>query len=289
MRLIGMMLLRNEDWVIRASLDAAFRWCDGVAVLLDRCTDETGQTIHDMVMARKMPMTVDRVDEGHEWNEMDLRQRLLNTARKFPGATHFAIIDGDEILTHNCLPIVKSWFEALKPGEALDVPMIAAWDDIRHHRVDDPTWSGAWLTLGFADQKDPKAMGWKAATDGYHHHNRPPFGVTGRVRRFSHAYGGVMHLQFANKRRLLAKHVLYRMVDHLRWPGREDVAKLNWKYDQALKPAGELAEIPAEWWGDYFKDFIYTDDEVPYQEAEIKRLLEVYGRSKFEGLDLKGF
>ena len=55
-----------------------------------------------------------------------------------------------------------------------------------------------------------------------------------------------MHLQFANKRRLLAKHVWYRMIEHLRWPGRTPVTVLNSKYDQALDETDiHLAQI----WG----------------------------------------
>lgn len=288
MRIIGMMLTRNEDWVIRPSLEAALRWCDGMVVVMDRCTDGTPALVDAMLKKRGKPAILKRVDDDSgKWDEMDMRQLMLDRARELKG-THYAIIDTDEIVTHNYLPFMRVWFESLKPGEVLDVPMIPVWESPNLRRVGDPTWSTAWLTLGFMDQADPKAMGWKAASDGYHHHNRPPFGMTGRKRKGSHDVGGVMHLQFANTRRLLAKHVLYRMVDHLRWPDREDVAKLNWKYDQALKPGGTLVEVPREWWGDYYKDFIYPDD-VPYQEAEIARLIKEHGRDKFAGLDLKGF
>jgi hypothetical protein len=102
------------------------------------------------------------------------------------------------------------------------------------------------------------------------------------------AHGGAMHLQFANQRRLVAKHVLYRMVDHLRWPGRETVKQLNFKYDQALTPAGKLSACPKEWWDGHRPDLI-TLEGIPYQEDEIRRLLSEHGRGAFEGLDLKGF
>lgn len=285
MKIVGIMLVRNEDWVIGASLRAALEWCDEVLVAMHACDDKTPAIVHEIaeeVGSHRMAGALFEKDK--HWNEMDMRQNTLAMAR-FMGATHIAIIDGDEILTHNWLPRIRAAFEALKPKQTLEVPMVAVWSDVDHHRVGDPVWSEAWLTLGFCDNLD---LTWKPAGDGYQHHNRPPHGVTQRVRFGERGDGGVMHLQFANPRRLLAKHVLYRMVDHLRWPGRESVEQLNWKYDQALRPGGRLEQIPESWWGSWRKDLVSTIG-VPYQESEVLRLVNAHGRRAFEGLDLKGF
>lgn len=98
-----------------------------------------------------------------------------------------------------------------------------------------------------------------------------------------------MHLQFANRRRLLAKHVLYRMVDHVRWPGRETVKQLNWKYSQALEPPDKVSPVPDEWWGAGGIQNEINLGGKPYQENEIIGMLQRYGPGAFEGLDLKGF
>src|SRR3990167_2593871 len=45
MKLIGLMLARNEDWVIGCSLRAALRWCDAVVVALHACIDETQRIV----------------------------------------------------------------------------------------------------------------------------------------------------------------------------------------------------------------------------------------------------
>lgn len=285
MRLIALMLVRNEDWIIRTSLDAALRWCDGVVVVLDRCSDATMKYVHEYLINQSKPCLMHVHDEQGDWNEMDLRQKSLELGRKLKG-THFAIVDADEILTHNLLSDIRPWFEVLGPGDLLDLPMVAAWDSPAQYRLGDPTWSSAWLTLGFKDTPD---LTWKPAQDGYHHHHRPPYGVSEvRKRPCNHAFGGVMHLQFANPRRLVAKHVLYRMVDHIRWPGRETVEQLNWKYDQALKPTGHLDWIPSAWWGDYRQNLIDIDS-IPYQESRIVDMINKHGREAFKGLDLKGW
>lgn len=280
MKIVGLMLVRNEDWILEASIDAALQWCDKVVVLMDRCSDNTGQ------IASKFGGQVFRVvvNEGRHWEEMDLRERTLHAGRHL-GGTHFAVVDADEILTHNYLPMVREWFGRLEPGELLELPMLPVYDDLDHIRTDEP-WYSAWLTLGFADAP---GLTWRPADDGYQHHHRAPHGVSGqRLRPVMRGFGGVMHLQFANVRRLLAKHVLYRMVDHLRWPNRESVEKLNAKYDQALRRPQYVIDVPPAYWGNYRKPSIHLSG-IPYQEHEIQRLLSEHGREAFEGLDLKGF
>ncbi len=286
MKIVGLMLVRNEDWVLKASVNAALRWCDSLLMYFDRCTDDSVNIVRDMADGRHVECMYGGF--ASHWDEMDVRQRMLEQGRAM-GGTHFAIIDGDEILTHNNLRFIRFHFEKLQPGQLLEVPMIPVWDSLGKFRNDGSGWYHNRLTLGFRDN-DGKTLAWKAAEDGYQHHARPPKGTTGEIHRpiGLGPLGGVMHLQFANRRRLLAKHVLYRMVDHLRWPGRRTVERLNQIYDDALSTPGHFTSIPEDWWGDYPKDKIVLDG-VPWQEDEIRRLLSEHGRDTFKGLDLKGF
>lgn len=281
MKLIGLMLVRSEDWILEASLDAARRWVDDVVVTLHNCTDNS-LNIASRIGFDRGSIHADVLDSV-SWDEMHVRQQQLEAAR-FLGATHIAIIDADEILTANLLPNIRGEFEKLRPAECLEVPMLAM-RALAQYQDDDSVWARAWLTLGFADAPE---LTWKPAGDGYQHHHRAPYGIVG-TRRYlgDKSQGGAMHLQFANKRRLLAKHVLYRMVDFLRWPGRETIPQLNIKYDAALEAPKHLGYAPESWWAGYNKGAIRLDG-VPWQEAEIARLVKEHGREKFAGLDLKG-
>jgi hypothetical protein len=284
MKLIALMVVRNEDWVIGATLDAALRWCDGAAILLDRCTDNTEDEVARVAHYAGKRVTVGAIKSGDGWDEMSHRQTNLESGRMI-GGTHFAIVDGDEILTHNLLPSIRDAVSGLQPGHVLDIPMIPVWDSLDTYRVECPTWSKAYITAAFADHP---SLTWQPAHDGYQHHNRPPINHLDRVRKWQHEDGGVMHLQFANQRRLLAKHVWYRMSDYLRWPDRDTAAKINWRYDLALKPGGMLSPVPPTWWGNYRKDDIRLDG-CPYQEGLIADAIATHGRDRFHGLDLKGF
>ena len=166
MKLIGLMLVRNEEWCIEACLKRALEWCDGVAILLDRCTDGTQSIVENVIRPRLSGADyMVRVDDGKSvhWNEMDQRQRNFEDGRAL-GGTHFAIIDADEILTANLVPVMKVWFTHLADGQLLDLPMVPVWDDLGHARDDDSVWTRARLTVGFKDSK--AVTGWRAAADG---------------------------------------------------------------------------------------------------------------------------
>lgn len=283
MKLIGLCLVRNEDWILRTSMEAGLRWCDGLAVVDHASTDMTRSIITSMALETGR-VDFKFHDDASKWDEMNLREETLQMGRKM-GGTHFAIIDADEIITANLIDKIRPEFEKLEPAQCIEVPMLAM-RTLDVYQDDDSIWSSVWLTLGFANAP---SLTWSPAEDGYQHHSRPPRRYTS-VRRFlkNKSEGGVMHAQWCHKRRIKAKHVLYRMVDFLRWPDRESKDHLNWKYTLALVPPGHLGAAPEEWWAGHNKQAIKLDG-VPWQEAEIRRLLEIHGRQKFDGLDLLGF
>jgi hypothetical protein len=283
MRIIALMLVKNEDWIIGASLRMALEWCDGAVIMDDDSKDGTMDEILDICAASPKDTSVILKSSSFEyWNEMDLRQELLVAGREFKG-THYALIDADEMITANILPDIRGIFSEIQIGEVLNVPMVPIWRDLDHYRNDASVWSRSQLSIGFADTP---ALHWKAR-NGYHHHHRAPFGVSTQ-RMHPLANGGAMHLQFANWKRLKAKHAWYKMTEKLRWPDKEPVHKLNAKYNQALDETNiKVSQCPKDWWKEDHKQRINLDGQ-PWFEEECRKLLEEHGPEKFEGLELWG-
>lgn len=276
MKLIALMVMRNEEWVVGASLRAALKWCDGAAILFDRCTDGTVDIVRHIASETGKEVLAAETDGAEHWDEMHHRQKNLEDARSM-GGTHFAIVDADEILTHNNLWDVRDWFSRLAPGEVLDVPMIAPWKSLD---VYSPHTRGV-ITLGF---RDMPGMGWAPrGEEQYHHHNRPPHGMTSRT--YVTVPGGVMHLQFAAWERFIAKHQHYLMTELLRWS--YPPTELNEKYSWWSKPphGEDLTSIPAEWWGKDGRAWINLNAQVWYKR-EIRRMIREYGADRFKGLQL---
>jgi hypothetical protein len=223
-------------------------------------------------------------ESNQRWSEMDHRQRLLNCARARK-ATHIAIVDADEILCGNLIPLIRQEIEALRPLQYVHSGMMCPWRSLDQYRVGRSIWANRWdLALAFAD--DP-GLSWHA-NNGYDHHHRQPFGAQ-LAKRLYHLPGGVLHVQFADWRRLTAKHARYKMMERVKYPNKP-IGEIDRMYSLALDESGlQLADVPPEWWQGYDNIRPHIDlNAEPWQEAECKRLWMEHGAEAFNGLNLFG-
>jgi hypothetical protein len=288
MRLIGLTLVRNEAWVIGYSLRAALQWCDHVVCLLHCCEDETPEIVERLWIETGRVTIV--TDPNPQFDEMDLRQRMLVTAREL-GATHIAILDGDEIVTANLAcyrPGLREKIALLPPGGVLACPIHNLWRSLDGYRNDDKPFGNGWVILAFGDHPEAE---WKPAEDGYQFHMRiPRVGPWFGPMRWpaERERGGLMHLQHVSWRRLVAKHAWYQLQEALRWPHRshEEIRKL---YSAALDETGiRVLPVPAEWWVHGLDRSLIRPDEEPWTEVEARAIVSKYGHERFAGLDLLG-
>jgi hypothetical protein len=282
-KLIGLMPVRNEAWCLGFTLRVALKWCDEVVVLNHNSTDGTAailEDISDEPFSRLQIM--DNADSS--WHEMEHRQQLLKQAR-MDRATHIAIIDADEFLTANLLPMIRDAVEMVAPGALLELPGYNLRNGTGQFHANG-VWGNRWFATAFLDTP---ALHW--AGDRFHH--REPMGCGwNRYRPIHQGDGGTLHLWGASERRLRAKHALYRITERLRWPYKsaQEVEKL---YSLATNPTvpWSFNQVRGRAWIEPYADLMrYLDiDAEPWQEAEVARLLAEHGRGRFAGLDLLGY
>ncbi len=294
MKIVAIMPVRNEGWVLGLSARALLRWVDEL-VILDHCSnDKTDDIVRDI--GKESDKFVVRVFEHNpKWEEMRHRQRLLDTARRC-GATHIVTIDADEVVSANLVPHMRDIVGEIPPGHVLQLPWITCRDSIfQQHRSG--IWAEQHASAAFVDE--PKWY-WKS-NDGYDFHQRAPLPRPERpFQPITHRGGGILHLQYSSRRRLLAKQALYKMTEVIRWPGRDSLAVINERYNWSVYGAAyplqanhqtvfDLAPVPSDWWHGYedLLQYLHIDAE-PWQEAEVQRLIGEYGHAKFTGLDLFG-
>jgi hypothetical protein len=294
MRLIGIMPVRNEAWVLGLSARAALMWVDELVIGLHACAAASHDIAFEVMHEHPGRVTLYYLGDG-EWAEMEHRQTLLTLARRC-AATHIAIIDADEVLTGNLLsptyPGEKSkiWMCAANAveGQILQIPLYNLRNGIQSYHQNG-LWGNRIVSLAF---KDEPVLGWSGDT----FHQREPKGK--RLQSFqpvTQGEGGVMHLWGASERRLIAKHALYKITERLRWPDK-DVRQIDFEYSQCVKGGlredpkkWTYAQAPLEWWLPYTHLMQYLDvDAEPWQEAECRRLVAEHGREKFAGFDLFG-
>ncbi len=290
MKLIGLMPVRNEDWILGLSSRVALAWCDELVILNHASTDRSVEIIDELMHEYSGRVHLSSVPEL-QWSEMEHRQMMLDHAR-IKGATHIAIVDADEILTANVVDQVKNAVIVMRDGQMLQLPGYNLRGGLsRYHS--NGVWGNRLFSVAF---KDYRCLGWRGDR---HHAREPERPDKSKPRLFSvmqQGTGGVLHLWGASERRLIAKHRLYKMRDVLRWPGQRE--KIEREYSWAIKgepsnpafgtPASwTYADVPLEWWHSYKPWMKYLDiDAEPWQEAECRRLREQHGAEAFRGLDL---
>lgn len=310
MTLIGIMLARNESWILGLSLRVALKWCDQVVILDHNSTDYTGEVIHRVrheVESGRIHVIRQLEDE---WDEMRHRQTALELARKL-GGTHIAIIDADEVMTADALPLIRSAIEALPEGRMLSAPgynlriprnvghgedmdaetRYNSFSSVEYHTSH--VWGNRWFSLAWKDNPD---FNWS----GRQFHRREPWysggqGMQGSL--FSDQGGpGILHFWGANEFRLHEKHRMYRIRERLMFPER-NVAVIEKMYSQAERGTPGSGDVPRNWtyaplpeaWVKPYNEAIsaYLDLwRPPWQTAWIEEQIKTHGLAHSEGLSI---
>jgi Glycosyl transferase family 2 len=299
MNLVGLMPVRNEDWILGLSARVALMWCDRLVILNHASTDRTGQICNELMRecagdATEYPGGRIRVItlRGEQWDEMQHRQKMLDWAREnsesAASATHIALIDCDEILTGNLIGNIREHVAALSIGQMLTLPLYNLRGGLNRYHLNG-IWGQRTVSVAF---KDVNTAAWKGNT--FHH--REPHGVQWvRVNPVQQGDGGVMHLWASSLDRLRAKHRLYRVTERVRWPEKA-VSEIEREYAQseAGRPwIGDtpdkwtFADVPEAWWTLYqgLMGHVKLENE-PWQNAEADRIIELHGRDFFAGLSV---
>ena len=135
-------------------------------------------------------------EDNPVWEEMRHRQRLLDTARAIGGA-HMVIVDADEVLTGDLLPVIRDMVYACPKDSTMELPWLCLrGSEHLVHR------SGVWgeqnASMGFVDAP---GLHWSSAGRcGYDFHHRPPMGrAYAPYRAVPNRDSGLMHLQFLDR------------------------------------------------------------------------------------------
>ncbi len=286
MKLVGLMPVRNEAWILGLSARVALQWCDELVVGLHNCED-LSETIADGVNAEAGTERLHMIDNhGETWDEMRHRQRLLEEARIL-GATHIALVDADEVLTADLVPKIRAMVEGTPSGHILYLPMYWLRGGVGTYHANG-LWGNRTASVAFPDLPE---LHWGG--DRFHH--REPMGRALTVfNPVGQGDGGVLHFWGASERRLKAKHALYKVTERLRWPNKSvrEIDRVYSMWRDSTRTGGDdpknwaYSNVPLEWIPPYI-EHLHVDSE-PWQEAEVRRLISEHGRERFEGLELFG-
>lgn len=276
MKVIVLMPVRNEEWILEKSLKAASLFSDAIIVGDQHSTDMTPR------ICRSFKKVVYVVNDSPYPGTQNRRQILLNKARELYGGGNILFcLDADEIPTADIFNN-REWhtlLENLKPLQSVLMQWIMLWRSPYTYRSDDSVWSDSWKHFLFKDD---------GKTDyplGNVHESR----VLDEKNSVQFDPVKVLHFQFVVWHRMLAKQAHCRVMEYKTFP-KKNTLFINQAYGATKDERGmKLVNVPRAWVGYWEKNGIelnFSEKELTWYEIEILQDFNRFGGNSFKWLDI---
>ena len=277
MKVIALLPVRNEAWVLAHTLDSLSRFCD-VVIVSDQGSTDGSQEIcarFSKVVLLDETRGADRLPQRARW-------RLLDAARGYDGHNLLWCTDADELVP----PDLARTFLAAHAAHLVAPRAIACrdyhlWRGISRYRNDWSQYGPQWKVMAFADDRRvdyPRQPDIRPL-----HEPRTPVDDDPQVLK---AEGlPMLHLQFSLWRRNQMKQAWYRCVEWI--DGRRTAMDINGQYSITMPPwYVRTAPVPSAWLKELTLPSISVDAEPAWHDAEIAGLFDAHGIEFFEPMEI---
>ena len=274
MKVIALLPVRNEAWVLPHSLACLSAFCDVILVNDQDSEDESRE------ICRRFPKVV-LIASSERLVCEQARWQLLDAARDYEGCNVLWCTDADELMP----PVLARRFidayrDDLKPGTVVECLYYHLWHRADRYRTGGYPYAPYWKELGL---RDDRRMDFERTRRLPLHEPRVPLGgATGRLQAPDLP---VLHLQWLLAERNQMKQAWYRCREWL--DGLKTAAAINEFYSRTLPDPGvRTEEVPAAWIeGVTFPDLAV--DRLPsWQERDILGWFEAQTPGFFEPLEI---
>jgi hypothetical protein len=273
MKVIALMPVRNEAWVLPHSLACLSAFCDVILVNDQESEDESRD------ICRRFPK-VELLESGERLICEQARWQLLDAARDHDGCNLLWCTDADELMSPQAATrFVDAQRTELKPGTVVECLYYHLWHRTDRYRTEGANYAPYWKELA---RRDDRHMDFSRIRRLPLHEPRVPLdGAVDRLR----ADVPVLHLQWLIAERNQMKQAWYRCRELL--DGAKPAAAINEFYSVTLPdPAVRTADVPAAWVeGVTFPD-LAIDREPTWQERDILGWFDTYTPAFFEPLEI---
>jgi len=274
MKIIALLPIKNEAWILPTFLSSIKNIADEILVLDDNSKDESAKILEKAgVLIIKQGLVSEKIK-----NMSVLRQALLETGRK-RGGTHFIWLDADEAFSANFLQNGRKIIEGLKPGEKLTMRWIALWKSPRQYFSGRGIWSEGYKDFIVHDLPEycfPDRNLSEDRTEGPSRDN---------LTKLPPEEGVVLHFQFVFWRKLQIKQAWYRCQELIKNP--KGSYSINCTYATTMDDSGaETSPVPQEWLDGIVLPQESGEEGAKLQLEEIFSLFNQYNVKFFEPLEI---
>jgi hypothetical protein len=273
-KVLGLLPIRNEAWVLRHTLSCLSGFCDTIIVNDQNSEDDSRSICEEFPKVELLP--------NHARDDCDQsRWRLLDAARDYAGNNLLWFNDADELVSARWMSEFLGGLPGeLEPGTVLECTFYNLWGTAKSYRDDFSPYRPHSKSMAFVDDRTADYD----RTPGVPLHvPRVPILSPSRTLRAERIR--VFHLQWLIPKRNQVKQAWYRCRE---WLGKEKTsAEINALYSITLDaPRARTTPVPLEWLdGVTFPD-LSVDDESSWHEREIFRWFHQHGVEHFEPLEI---
>ena len=274
MKVIALLPIRNEAWVLRHSLACLSAFCDVVLVSDQASTDPSREICREFPNVVLLESPKAQICEQARWT-------LWDAARDYDGSNLIWCTDADELVSPRLArDFIERDRDQLTPGTVVDCRYYHAWNSPAHYRTGGGPYGPHWKPIAVVDDR---RMDYNRSRALPLHEERVPIAPTSRRLRADAV--PVLHLQWLLPRRNQVRQAWYRCRE---WMQHERIAAaINDTYSGTLPTRSvATAPIPPAWVeGLTFPD-LAVDRDAAWQEAEILQWFGERGAEFFEPLEI---
>jgi hypothetical protein len=275
MKIIGLVPVRNEAWILPHTLACLTGFCDVVIVSDQDSDDESREICRRFPNVVVLESRVRGVCEQARWE-------LLDAARDYEGHNLWWWNDADELVSP---ALARTFFEqqagAIDIGAAIECLFYHLWGRVDRYRDDHSYYRPLWKQMAIVDDR---RIDYDRSIGLPLHQPRVAVADGGRCIRADAV--PVFHLQWLIQNRNQMKQAWYRCRE---WMERaKTAAAINQFYSVTLpEPRVKTTRVPAAWVeGITFPDIAAVDREPSWQERDILQWFAERGPEFFEPLEI---
>jgi glycosyltransferase involved in cell wall biosynthesis len=279
-RILALMIVRNEDWIIERTLKTLSAFCDHIIVADHYSTDNTKE-----ILKKYSPQVIAIEPQDRKFSTR-IRWNLLDVARDFQGNNFIFVPDSDEIFTANILePEILVELTKMKPGTGIELQYIHLWRSPVRWRNDESVWGPEhfWKARGF---RDDRQMRYPPNTHPLDHNSSiPACRLTVRYEKVK-----ILHYQFMLFERMRAKQRWYRATEAYEM-GASQAERINQYYVITRDERQALLEpIRPEWTAGWQARGVdlenFSEKPLYWYDIEVLRCFKEKGPDYFAAIDL---
>ena len=235
MKIIAMMPVRNEAWILPHSLACLSAFCDVILVSDQDSEDESRE------ICRRFPKVV-LLESSQRLVCEQARWLLLDAARGYEGCNLLWCTDADELMSPTLAArFIDAQRGALAPGTVVECLYYHLWSRPDRYRSEGGNYAPYWKEIALLDDRRMDYS--RARRLPLHEHRVPIEGAAARVRAENLP---VLHLQWLLAERNQMKQAWYRCRELL--DGEKAAAAINAFYSVTLPDAAvHTADVPPAW------------------------------------------